>query len=112
MFFPSSPFLATEKISPQREELASSKKSTERTSATINSVLEQHVDTRRKKKERTDTLMIFHHWYIAQTVFPGQNTRFSYADQSLSPLFAQQEDLWLVSGHMHRAFIRERAICI
>lgn len=84
----------------------------EQLSGKANAFLSSLIKNWRKSEVRTDELWIFHHRYLADTQFPGQKARFSFKNHALSSEFALQDDLLLISGHIHQPFVREHYICV
>lgn len=56
-------------------------------------------------------MTLIHHYYVANTVFPGQKTRFSFKDHALSELWLMRPDLRIISGHIHRPFSDRNYLC-
>lgn len=78
----------------------------EQLSGKINAVLLDAVS------RHTDELLVIHHYYIAQTVFPGMRSQFSYKDISLSPIVFELEHVRLISGHLHQPFVHHNYLCV
>lgn len=55
--------------------------------------------------------VLVHHFYIADTIFPAQKTKFTYSDIALSK-FVLQLPLNIVSWHLHTPFIYENYVCV
>lgn len=60
----------------------------------------------------TPDCLIIHHYYIADTVFPGQKTKFRYRDIALSGKRCDVADIQLLSGHIHQPFLRKNTLCV
>jgi hypothetical protein len=59
-----------------------------------------------------DDLLVIHHCYMHDTVFPGQNSRFNYKDVALHPWLLDLVGLRLVSWHMHTVFSYKNYLCL
>ena len=57
-------------------------------------------------------ILIVHHYYINNTVFPGQKSRFSYKDIAIHESILLQEGIALISGHLHQAFTHNNCLCL
>ena len=57
-------------------------------------------------------LLVVHHYYINNTKFPGQKSKFSYKDVALHEDILNQEQIRLVSGHLHQAFSLNNYLCL
>ncbi len=57
-------------------------------------------------------ILIVHHYYINNTVFPGQKSRFSYKDIAIHESIFLQEGIKLISGHLHQAFTHNNYLCL
>lgn len=75
----------------------------EQASWRLNLTLEHYTQT-----QQIDT--IIHHYYTADTQFPGLRTQFSYRDVSVDPYWCNQ---WydVVSWHIHHPLIYGRYLC-
>lgn len=62
--------------------------------------------------ETNEVLTIIHHYYVANTVFPWQKTRFHLKDHALSELWLERDDVGLISGHIHRPFSYKNYLCV
>ena len=85
--------------------LAASKNKNEQLSAVINGKLRKYIAN---KKD----LMIIHHYYINNTKFPGQKSRFSYKDIALHEDIFNQPNIRLISGHLHQSFVHQNYLCL
>jgi hypothetical protein len=56
--------------------------------------------------------LIVHHYYIANTPFPGQRARFSYKNIALDAKWLDDASLRLVSGHLHKPFVHQNYLCV
>lgn len=56
-------------------------------------------------------IYIYHHYYTANTTFPGVQSIFHFKDKALSPLLLDLPWLTLVSGHIHEPFVYKNYIC-
>jgi DNA repair exonuclease SbcCD nuclease subunit len=82
-----------------------------KSSYTLNAYL---ADTIQKQRE-SDTdkeLLVIHHYYTADTKFPGIKTQFGYKDLALSPHWMEDTNLRMVSGHIHHSFIYNNYLCV
>lgn len=110
LFYPYTPFL--ESLSMEWfEELLQSDHQWEQLSWKANADLLYRIQQRRKNKASLP-LCVFHHRYVAKTIFPWQKTSFNYKNHALSPAFASMEDVVLVSWHIHHPFVWKKYICL
>lgn len=79
-------------------------------SARANSLLYTLVSDWRASQS-TGKLHILHHRYIVDTVFPGQQARFSYKSPGLSSHWLDEDDILLMSGHLHQPFAHKNYLC-
>jgi hypothetical protein len=57
-------------------------------------------------------ITIIHHYYIHDIELPGIKSRFDYGDVALSPVWLENKNIKLISGHIHKAFqIRNYTCC-
>ncbi|MFZ2150865.1 MAG: metallophosphoesterase [Candidatus Absconditicoccaceae bacterium] len=89
---------------PLFQELAKSSNKNEQISGYINQILENFI-------EQNENLTIIHHYYINNTVFPGQRSRFNYKDIALNEDFLKNSKIRLISGHLHQGFIKNNYLC-
>jgi hypothetical protein len=57
-------------------------------------------------------LTLIHHYYVAETAFPGLKVKFTYKDLALQPRRLDDERLKLISGHIHHAFSYKNYLCL
>lgn len=57
-------------------------------------------------------LLVIHHYYTADTRFPGIKTQFWYKDIALSPHWMEDKNLTIVSWHIHHSFSHKNYLCI
>jgi DNA repair exonuclease SbcCD nuclease subunit len=57
-------------------------------------------------------LTLIHHYYVAETAFPGLKVKFTYKDLALQPRWLDDERLVLISGHIHHAFSYKNYLCV
>lgn len=57
-------------------------------------------------------LTIIHHYYVAETAFPGLQVKFGYKDLALQPHWLDDDRLVLISGHIHHAFSYKNYLCV
>lgn len=84
----------------------------ERLSAKANHVLASLVSERKYSQMSSQSLMIFHHWYVWKTVFPGQHSSFGWKSPALDPYFCDIDKVKLVSGHIHHPFVYKHYCCL
>jgi len=89
---------------PLFQELAKSANKNEQVSWYINQTLENFIN-------QNEDLTIIHHYYINNTVFPWQRSRFSYKDIALSETFLKNNTIRLISWHLHQWFIKDNYLC-
>lgn len=58
------------------------------------------------------SLTIIHHYYVAETAFPGLKVKFGYKDLALSPRWLDDERVRLISGHIHHPFSYKNYLCV
>lgn len=113
LFFPYSFQVDTSTdILPDFEELATSQHRWEVLSAYANSILSHAVDEWRQSTHRTDRLYIIHHRYIQKTRFPGQQAMFSYKSPALDNAWLDEDDVLLISWHLHQPFSHKNYLCV
>lgn len=59
-----------------------------------------------------ETVTLIHHYYIANTEFPGQKGRFHFKDIALDPALCKVSWLQLISGHIHQGFAFNNYLCL
>ena len=91
---------------PQSEVLRQSPHAGEQLSGQINAYIADRYTQSTKKKK-----ILFHHYYLADSPFPWLKTTFSYKDKAISPIWLQQEDLRIVSGHIHHPWAMSNYLC-
>lgn len=57
-------------------------------------------------------LLVIHHYYINNTKFPGQKSRFNYKDVALHEDILKQTNIKLISWHLHQAFAHDNYVCL
>jgi DNA repair exonuclease SbcCD nuclease subunit len=57
-------------------------------------------------------LIVIHHYYTADTRFPGIKTQFWYKDIALSPHWMEDKNLTIISWHIHHSFSYKNYLCI
>lgn len=57
-------------------------------------------------------LLVIHHYYTADTKFPGLRTQFGYKDIALSPHWLDDNSLRIISWHIHHSFSYKNYLCI
>ncbi len=85
--------------------LLASKNSNERLSGEINMILNGYI-------EKNPRLTIIHHYYMADTKFPGQQAIFDYKDIALCPDLLDNENIQMISGHIHMPFAYKNYLCV
>lgn len=76
----------------------------------INNILQEHIGDR-KARHPWKKILLIHHWYIANTQFPGQQATFWYTSPALDPLFLEDTDIRSVSWHLHQSFCYKQYLC-
>jgi len=56
--------------------------------------------------------IIVHHFYTANTKFPGQFSKFSYKNIALSEKVFELENIEIISWHLHQPFKYKNYICV
>lgn len=85
-------------------DLLASSNANEHLSGKLNSLLDQYI-------AKNPDLTVVHHYYIANTPFPGQQAVFQYRDIALSPEFLDKPGVKLISGHIHMPFSYKNYLC-
>ena len=57
-------------------------------------------------------LLVIHHYYINNTKFPGQKSKFTYKDVALHEDILKQTDIKLISWHLHQSFAHGNYVCL
>lgn len=83
----------------------------EQYAAYANELLQNMIDER-KSTHTNKKLVVLHHWYIAQTAFPGVIGTFPYKSPALSPHWLDDADIRLISGHIHMPFVVKNYLCV
>ena len=65
-----------------------------------------------RKNNKDKKLTVIHHYYTADTKFPGIKTIFGYKDIALSPQWMDDSNLRIISGHIHHTFAYKNYICV
>ena len=73
-------------------------------SGEINMILEHYI-------RQYENLTIIHHYYVADTKFPGQQAIFDYKDIALCPDILDNSNIQLISGHIHMPFAYKNYFC-
>ncbi len=79
-------------------------------SARLNQCVLDMVSTWRSKNT-SQQLLVIHHRYVVNTVFPGQQARFSFTSPGLDASWLDATDIRLLSGHLHSAFVHKNYLC-
>lgn len=64
------------------------------------------------ESKKYDDLTIIHHYYTAQTSFPGMKAQFHYKDKAISPHFLEYNNIKFISGHIHHSFSYKNYLCL
>ena len=56
-------------------------------------------------------LVLIHHYYVEWVSFPWQKAKFSFRDRALSQHWLDQENLQIISWHLHQAFAYKNYLC-
>lgn len=111
LFFPFSKHVSTSQSGLDREKtsdiiksLLASKNNNERLSWEINLILAHYI-------QQYKELTIIHHYYIANTKFPGQQAIFDYKDIALCPDILDNDNIQLISWHIHMPFAHKNYLC-
>lgn len=83
----------------------------EQRSARVNEYLLQTVDEWKKSVSDERKLLICHHRYFNNTIFPWQAARFSFRSPALSEHFLDDSRLMFISGHLHKPFVHKNYCC-
>ena len=56
-------------------------------------------------------LTLIHHYYIEWVSFPWQKAKFGFKDRALSQHWLEQENMQIISWHLHQAFAYKNYLC-
>lgn len=70
----------------------------------INNYLAEQID-------RHPWITIFHHYYVNNTAFPGQKSKFNYKDVALNEQFLELPNIKFISWHLHQGFTHTNYLC-
>lgn len=90
------------------ELLKAAKNSNEQFSAMLNELV---ITLHESNKAKYNHMFLYHHYYTANTAFPGVQSVFHFKDKALSPLLLDLPGLTLISGHIHEPFVYKNYIC-
>lgn len=90
------------------QSLLVSSKPWERLSGMLNQIALAYYETARDK---VNQIIIYHHYYTAQTQFPGVKASFHFRDGALHSWFCIFDKLKLISGHIHEPFQFNNYLC-
>ncbi len=85
--------------------LAQSTNKNEQLSAAVNEYLRSAIAGKQD-------LLIIHHYYINNTKFPGQKSKFNYKDVALHEDILKQPNIKLISWHLHQSFAHGNYVCL
>lgn len=111
LFFPFYHLPLDTPIEQEFQELGASTHQGEQHSARANSCLQRYINERRARETRSEELVLVHHRYIAQTVFPWQQAVFSYKNPALSASLLEESDIKMLSWHIHKPFCLKNYLC-
>lgn len=57
-------------------------------------------------------LLVIHHYYINNTKFPGQKSKFNYKDVALHEDILKQTNIKHISWHLHQSFAHGNYVCL
>lgn len=83
----------------------------ERQSYLLNAYLEDQIATHQSNNPG-QRLTVIHHYYTADTRFPGVKSIFHYKEKAISPHFLSYEHIRLISGHIHHSFSYHNYLCL
>lgn len=89
---------------PDFDMLLNSQKKNEIFSGIINNILYNYVKDNQK-------IIVFHHYYFANISFPWQFAKFKYNDIAFDDAFLNYDNLYFISGHLHKWFIYKNYFC-
>ncbi len=81
-------------------------------SAKLNLSLINQISQFYTDRSEEENLYLLHHYYIEGKDFPWQYGQFKYKDVALSSLFLELEDVYMISGHLHKAFSYKNYVCV
>lgn len=64
-----------------------------------------------RAKETLHPLLLIHHRYVVNTVFPWQQARFSFTSPGIDAAWLDATDIRMLSGHLHSAFVHKNYLC-
>lgn len=88
--------------------LKSAKNQNEQFSAMLNEIVLTIYET---NKNKFNHIYMYHHYYTANTTFPGVQSVFHFKDKALSSLLLDLSWLTLISWHIHEPFVYKNYIC-
>ena len=87
------------------EELKKSENKNEKKSWHLNQYLLNEIS-------KNENLIVIHHYYINNTKFPWQKSKFGYKDVALSEEFLDMKWIKLISWHLHQPFVYKNYLCV
>jgi predicted phosphodiesterase len=110
LFLPSTPFADAVSAGKQYAFLEQEEHPNAKQSARLNQFLADTLIAW-KTKENRQVLLVIHHRYIVNTIFPWQQARFSFTSPGLDASWLEEQDIRLLSGHLHSAFVHKNYLC-
>lgn len=89
----------------QARDLQNSTNKNEQISWLINEITLNHT-------QRNKNLIMIHHFYVANTKFPGQKAVYHFKDCAISEKVLDIANLKMISGHIHKSFQIKNYLCI
>ncbi len=74
-------------------------------SAAVNEYLRSYITDQKD-------LLVIHHYYINNTKFPGQKSKFNYKDVALHEDILKQTNIKQISWHLHQSFAHSNYVCL
>lgn len=82
-----------------------------KSSYSLNACLDDMIQEERISDPNRE-LIVIHHYYTANTKFPGIKALFGYKDIALCPQWLDDNNLRMISGHIHHSFSYKNYLCI
>jgi len=63
------------------------------------------------KNCKNKNMTIIHHHYVSQISLPNIKSKFNFKDVAIHPWFLSQENIKMISGHLHNSFVYWNYFC-
>lgn len=112
LFFPYTTQFENAVVRSEYEELNESSNAKERLSWVANSTIHTMIDEWKQTSDWSQKLLVVHHWYIAKVAFPWQFAKFGYWSPALSNHWLDDDQIMMLSWHLHQPFIERNYCCV